>query len=280
MRKAQKTQIEETFSLMGKVHEEIRKQISEGNREAAMQLLNDCQEGAIQAGNLIEQTEGEDAPAIGKIEEYCETCYRIYENVSGEEPQNPSGVYRLLQKVLASMESSVRLTVPVRLEIAFFCYKASMSDCLESIYFAAKEDPTCDAYFIPIPYYDRYPNGAFGEMHYEAEGCYPDTYELVDWQKYNLEIRKPDIIYIMNPYDGRNRVTSVHPDYYAERLRGMTDCLVYVPYYISAQGPKPGMAITPGLLYSDLTFVQSEQVRDVYIKYFLNESCIEGKCVV
>ena len=41
MRKAQKTQIEETFSLMGKVHEEIRKQIAEGNREAAMQLLSD-----------------------------------------------------------------------------------------------------------------------------------------------------------------------------------------------------------------------------------------------
>ena len=185
MRKAQKTQIEETFSLMGKVHEEIRKQISEGNREAAMQLLSDCQEGAIQAGNLIEQTEGEDALAISKIEEYCETCYRIYENVSGEEQQNPSGVYRLLQKMLAAMDSSVRMTVPVRLEIAFFCYKASMSDSLESIYFAAKEDPACDAYFVPIPYYDKYPNGAFGEMHYEAEGCYPDTYELVDWQKYS-----------------------------------------------------------------------------------------------
>ncbi len=276
MRKAQKQQIEETFSLMGKVHEEIRKQIADGNRENVLQLLSDCQEGAIQAGNLIEQVEGEDAPAIGRIEEYCETCYRIYENVSGEEEQNPSGVYRLLQKMLAAMESGVRLTVPVRLEIAFFCYKASMSDSLESIYFAAKEDPTCDAYFIPIPYYDKYPNGAFGEMHYEAEGCYPDTYELVDWQKYNVEQRRPDIIYIMNPYDGANLVTSVHPDYYAERLRNLTDCLVYVPYNISPADPRPEKSMAPGVLFSDLMFVQSDHIRDVYIENFLKHNDIEG----
>ena len=277
MRKAQKTQIEETLALMGKVHEEIRKQIAEGRKENVLQLLNDCQEGAIQAGNLIEQVEGEEAPSLRLIEEYCETCYRIYENVLQEEPQNPSGIYRLLQKALAAVDSSVRLTVPVRLEIAFFCYKASMSDCLESIYFAAKEDPSCDAYFIPIPYYDKYPNGAFGEMHYEGEGCYPDTYELVDWKKYNVEVRRPDIIYIMNPYDGQNRVTSVHPDYYAERLRELTDCLVYVPYYISAGNLGPGMVGgAPGVLFSDLMFVQSEKLRDACIEDFLKANDIEG----
>ncbi len=276
MRKAQKTQIEETFALMGKAHEEIRRQIADGNRENVLRLLNDCQEGAIQAGNLIEQIEGEDAPSIGKIEEYCEACYRVYENVSEGNEQNPSGVYRLLQKALAAMDSSVRLTVPVRLEIAFFCYKASMSDSLESIYFAAKEDPACDAYFIPIPYYDKYPNGAFGEMHYEAEGCYPDTYELVDWEKYNVEQRRPDIIYIMNPYDNGNMVTSVHPDFYAERLRNLTDCLVYVPYNISLTTPGPEKAAAPGVLFSDLMFVQSDCIRDAYIENFLKINDFEG----
>ena len=252
MRKTQKRKIEETLTLMGKVHEEIRHQMTEGRRENVLQLLQDCQEGAIQAGNLIEQAEGEEAPSIRPIEAYCETCYRIYESVRQGEPQNPSGVYRLLQKGLAAMDSSVRQTVPVRLEIAFFCYKASMSDCLESIYFAAKEDPSCDVYFVPIPYYDRNPNGALGKMHYEGEECYPDTYQLTDWREYDVEARRPDIIYIMNPYDGQNRVTSVHPAYYAERLRKLTDCLVYVPYYISAGKTGPGMTGgTPGVRFSD-----------------------------
>ncbi len=276
MRKVQKKQIEETIALIGKVHEEIRKQLADGNRENVMRLLSDAQEGAIQMGNLIEQLEGEDASSIHPIEEYCETCYRLYEELASEEEQNPSGVYRLLKKMLTAVDNSVRMTVPVRLEIAFFCYKASMSDCLESIYFAAKEDPSCDAYFIPIPYYDRNPNGSFGEMHYEAEGYYPDSYELVDWKKYNVEMRRPDIIYIMNPYDDRNLVTSVHPDFYAGRLRDLTDCLVYVPYFVHMEVPDKGMGTTPGVLYSDLTFVQSENIRNCYIESFLNENDMEG----
>ena len=77
MRKTQKTQIEATLTLMGKVHEEIQKQMAEGRKENVLQLLNDCQEGAIQAGNLIEQTEGEDAPSIRPIEERRHTsCWR------------------------------------------------------------------------------------------------------------------------------------------------------------------------------------------------------------
>ena len=43
MRKTQKTQIEQTLTLMGKVHEEIRKQMTEGRKENVLQLLNDCQ---------------------------------------------------------------------------------------------------------------------------------------------------------------------------------------------------------------------------------------------
>jgi hypothetical protein len=42
---------------------------------------------------------------------------------------------------------------PNQIEVAFLSYKASMSDCIETIYLAAKADPMCDAYWIPIPYY-------------------------------------------------------------------------------------------------------------------------------
>ncbi len=276
MRKAQKTQIEETFSLMEKAHEEIRKWLAQGNRENVLQLLGDCQDGAIQSGSLIEQTEGGDSPAVSAIEAYCETCWQIYEKTDRGEEQSPSGVHRLLQKMLAVAASSVRLSVPVRLEIAFFCHKASMSDSLESIYFAAKSDPSCDAYFIPIPYYDRYPDGTFGERHYEAEGYYPDSYDLVDWKSYDVETRRPDIIYIMNPYDNINRVTSVHPDFYASRLRNLTDCLVYMPYHVYKENVSAGSGSAPGALFSDLMFVPSEHVRDQQIERLLTANEIEG----
>ena len=80
----------------------------------------------------------------------------------------------------------------------------------------------------------------------------------------------------MNPYDGGNRVTSVHPDFYAERLRNLTDCLVYVPYNISLTLPGPEKAAAPGVLFSDLMFVQSDFIRDAYIESFLKVNDFEG----
>lgn len=117
-----------------------------------------------------------------------------------------------------------------KIEAAFFCYKASMSDSLESVYFAAKEDPICDAYFIPIPYFERNPDGSFGQMHLDDAGCYSDRYELTDWQKYDVGSRRPDVIFIMNPYDDQNYVTSVHPAFYSSRLKNYTDILIYIEY--------------------------------------------------
>ena len=271
MRRARKKQIEEIISLIREAHEEIRKQIAEQNIDMVRRLLGDCQESAIQVGNLIEQEEGEGASPVHNIEEYCEACYQIYSDMEKNE-QSPSGVYRLLQKRLTAVENSVMQTVLVRLEVAFFCYKASMSDCLESIYFTAKKDPLCDAYFIPIPYFDKNSDGSFGEMHYEGEGCYPDTYELTDWKTYNVEMRRPDIIYIMNPYDDTNLVTSVHPDFYARRLKDLTDCLVYVPYFVHVINMPPSTALAPGILYSNMTFVQSEDIREYYTRNLLEKS--------
>ena len=61
----------------------------------------------------------------------------------------------------------------IKLEVVFFPYKVSMWDSLESIWFAARDDENCDAYVVPIPYYDRLPNGEFGTMHYEGN-LYPE----------------------------------------------------------------------------------------------------------
>ncbi len=265
MRKSQKKWIEETIALMEAAHEEIRRQLAGQSGDMVRQLLGSCQESAIQIGQLIEETEGEDAPGVESLEKYCEICWSIYEETERREAQSPSGIYRLLQKGLTAAANRIRQTVPVRLEIAFFCYKASMSDSLESIYFAAKADPECDAYFIPIPYYDRGPDGRLGTMHYEGEGYYPDTYELTDWREYDVEARRPDIAYIMNPYDDKNYVTSVHPDFYARRLKELTDCLVYIPYSVYAKPPILSTVLMPGVLCSRLVFVQSEYVRGIYI---------------
>ena len=89
--------------------------------------------------------------------------------------------------------------IPVRKEVVFFPYKASMWDSLESVYLAAKEDPECDAYCVPIPYYVRNPDRSLGQMHYEGNE-YPKNIEVIDWQSWAGGERKPDVIYIHNPF--------------------------------------------------------------------------------
>ncbi|MCL2100243.1 MAG: CDP-glycerol glycerophosphotransferase family protein [Fibromonadales bacterium] len=129
---------------------------------------------------------------------------------------------------IKNLKSVFDSEVKVKVEALFLPYKASMWDSLESIYLAAKDDPNCDAFVMPIPYYDR-KNGKLTEMHWETG--YPKNIPLIDYRKYNIEERCPDMIFIHNPYDGLNTITSVHPDYYSDKLKNFTDCLVYVPYY-------------------------------------------------
>lgn len=54
--------------------------------------------------------------------------------------------------------------------------------------------------------------GRLGEMHDEG-AQYPKNIEITRYQEYNLEERHPDAIYIHNPYDDLNNVTSF-PEYY------------------------------------------------------------------
>lgn len=166
---------------------------------------------------------GEQSILVQRFENLYKELYEVsQENVS----------VKRLQQLIKEIKGQAKGLHPDRIEVAFFCYKASMSDCFESIYFAAKADPQCDAYFVPIPYYDRNADGSFGTMHLEGIGYYSDSYELIDWRKYDVEARRPDVIFIMNPYDGENRVTSVHPNYYTYELKKYTNNLIYIDYGI------------------------------------------------
>jgi len=74
---------------------------------------------------------------------------------------------------------------------------------------------------------------------------------------------------VHNPYDENNYVTSVHPNFYCKRLKNLTDCLVYVPYFVCAGDEIPAHFCTlPGTFYAHKVIVQSENMRQSYIKHF------------
>lgn len=274
MRKMHQQQAVEFIKLLDQAHSEIKNAIEKKDFSAAQSLLADCQEGAIQLGNLIEATEGEGFVAISLLEEYCEFVYEFHESLAGGEDIAAGKVYKLLRNQAIKISNSVRNDIKIRKEVVFLPYKASMWDSLESVWKAADEDPDCDAYVVPIPYYDKNPDGSFREMHYEGN-LYPKDVPVTGYQDYDLAERRPDMIFIHNPYDEYNYVTSVHPDFYSYKLKEYTDKLVYIPYYILAEpdlNNKESLenmahfCTVSAVQHADQVIVQSEAMREAYIK--------------
>ena len=277
MRKVQKKQAEKFMGILGQAHREIEKALEREKREIALDLLEQCQSGALELGTSIEEQEGTGIPTVKLFEDYCEGLYQIYEKVRLGEAVNGKKEYKTLQKYLVQIENSIKHEIPERREAVFLPYKASMWDSLESVWRAAWEDPDCDAYVIPIPYYDRNPDGSLGELHYEGDQ-YPEDVPITRYEDYDFEKRQPDLIFIHNPYDEFNYVTSVHPFFYAKNLKQFTEKLVYIPYFVlgevdpdnkeAVEGMKH-FCTTPGVIYADRVIVQSESMRQVYVNVMI-----------
>lgn len=272
MRNAQKQEVLGCIESLYQAHEEIKNALNGDNYSLVQNMFSQCQEFAVSLGENIEKLEGEGHATVACLEEYCEMLYRVY----GELDSGGAGsskIYKKLRRQLLKVESSARNDIRVRKEAVFLPYKASMWDSLESVWKAADEDPDCDAYVIPIPYYDKKPDGSFGEMHYEAD-LYSKYVPVVSYESYDFEKRRPDMIFIHNPYDECNFVTSIHPNFYSKRLKEYTEQLIYIPYFVLGElkayekdrvEKMKHFCTVPGVINADKVIVQSEDMRKVYV---------------
>ncbi len=256
MRKAQKEQAKDFLCLLEQVYEVIEKQMKDGNTEAVCGLLEETQQGMILLGQMIEQSEGAESAVISFIEEYCEEIYQIHKKLLCRETV-AAGEVCALRQMTAHITDSIN-DVGEQLEMLFLPYKASMWDSLESVWMEADADPNCIAYVMPIPYYDRDANGNFEKFHYEGKE-FPEYVPIIHYDDYDLEEHQPDVIFIHNPYDNYNYVTSIEPKYYSGELKKYTKRLVYIPYYVTAGKLNEGQTLCPVYSNVDDIIVQGEK---------------------
>jgi hypothetical protein len=240
--------------------------------------------GALSA--LIGVPEG--AQAAGMLKGGCFDCARALCEIDDLFSET-ADEYRSFVESAANADDALSLNVyadlfaklltkaKIKLEFVFFTYKISMFDSFETIVRAAAADPDIEAFVVPIPYYDRNDDFSFGRMNFESMKNLPQYADLniVDFSYYNLALRRPDAIFFNNPYDNKNAVTSVHPDYYSDILRPYTDLLVYIPYFILGENRNypiemlpPHFAETFGCVFADRVFVQSPDYAAAYEKRF------------
>ncbi len=265
MRKHQQKKILGLILTLNEAHAELKRLLARRDIAAAVKLLAQCQDFVIQIGSHIEGIAGEGTHTVALLEQCHEALYLAAEQINGKDRESAAGRIRHL---LNAVEESVRRELaPDKIEVVFLPYKAAMWDSLESIWLAARDDPGCDAHVIPIPYFDRLPNGGLGQMHYEGDQ-YPDYVPITDWQTYDIEANHPDIIFIHSPYDDGNTITSIHPFFYSKRLKDFTDLLAYVPYFVCVDDVPEHFCVCTGTMYAGKVYVQSEKIRQTYIREF------------
>jgi hypothetical protein len=247
MRKYQQQQILNIFNT-----------IQKGQKEA---LYNDCQECVQSCIRYIEGINSNCTKTIELLKEHEALLEKA--KTAWVDKDLLKKRLRYIEKVAAEEFQSVQ----EKPDIVFLSYKASMSDSIESIYLAAKNDPDVNVYFIPIPYYNK---DEPSKMIYEGAECYGENIECTYYRDYDITTRYPDVIFTFNPYDNINVVTSIHPDYYCALIQNYTGYLVYIPYATSDKDivNYDLFCITPGNVYADKVFIESDFVRDFYIKVF------------
>ena len=275
MRKKKKEQIISLLQCYKEAHSTIRKGIEEGRGEEAISLLVLCQEGMEKIEQDTEKELDGKAEREALFSSYQEELYFSYlsliktdEEESEENLDSPaldsqqvSCAKRAISHLdraeayFSKIEEEIA-SIPVKTLHLFLPYKASMWDSMESVYFAALQDSSCEALVMPITYYEK-EDGKFGKrINERAE--FPSEIETID-EGFSLEEAQPDVIYIHNPYDDKNILTSVDPRYYSFHLKDYTENLVYIPYYTTMGKAGFGSLFMPAYRYVHHIVVQSEE---------------------
>lgn len=237
----------------------------QGQRDIVCNLLTECQQAAIDIGEAIEREEGQGTYTVVLLEQYCEQLYRTSQTLDQMDRLIKECLE--LSELLQKIKESVERKIPTKYEVVFFPYKASMWDSMESVWMAAKEEPNVEAYVVPIPYFERNADHSLGVMHDESSQ-YPEYVPITPWKEYDVKGRHPDMIFIHNPYDNANHVTSIHPDFYSSKLKTYTDMLVYIPYFVAIDDVDEKFCILPATIHADKVILQSEKIRQKYVSCF------------
>lgn len=246
--------------------------LQEGRIAEVPQLLVDSQDAAVALGSHIEKLYGVQTQTVAALEQYCNALYQV--SVAMDEA-SLIALAESIEVIYAVYEEEF----PEKKEIVFLPYNASMWDSLESVWMAARDDEECEAYVVPIPYYGLGVNRTVKEFRYDGDR-FPEYVPITHYKDYDLELHHPDMIFIHNPYDACNLVTSVAQDFYSSRIKEFTDKLVYIPYFVVSEidpkdqgtiGAINKLWLYPAVTHADLVIVQSEDMRQIYINEYMKE---------
>lgn len=270
MKKQKKAELQKVLTLLAQVHSLIIQDIQQQKMDEVVKGLEDCLLCVQTLEEELQSKRAQKQALLANVTEYKQIISAIYLLLEKQTPLPLANIQTQLDRCLAQMNQTLTTSSTPKPLICFLPYKVSMWDSLASIYEAAAQDEHVDILVMPIPYFERTEDGSFGKLCYEGE-LFPTNVPITHYETVDLQALAPTVIYIHNPYDEHNYVTSVHPDYYASQLQELCDQLVYVPYFVLDEKDLgiedvQYLANTPGVIYADSVVVQSAKVKHYYVE--------------
>ena len=249
-----------------KIYADIKEQLSE----------EDCiviQENAINIGNAIEAylDECTAADIVSLLEALCEGVYSAYQHiVSGERVDSVNDIKTIIGNVCKKVEEEV-LSIK---EVLFVLFKPECFEVYRQYYnkHIAEKNTRVSVILSPL-FYKKYSGEVYDSVY--APEKVTQGVELTDYDSYDVSLHHPDIIYIQQPYDQWNPVMRCDERYYSAVLKNSTDRLIYIPWFIVDEFTDTDYrqyhnmkeyALMPGVVNADTVYLQSENMRKVYIK--------------
>ena len=252
MTNAVREQIIGTWELAGEIGTELecnQEIFLSGQAEGFLELLEEYQGAIVAIGDVIDNNmpAEEQEKIIPSLEEYCEEIYKLSLCSDKEAYMNQCAVLKSIHEKVSPLLYGIK----GKKTALFLPYKYSMWDSLDSIYLAVKDDPDWEAVVMPIPYMEMDKEKDTKEWKYEG-GAFVNI-PIVSFKEYDITEKQFDVIYIHNPYDNYNLVTSVATEYYSAELKKHCNILVYVPYFFTGKEfPDVHLSLPP---YANMDYI-------------------------
>lgn len=282
MRRQFKTQLTDIIQQLKTLNRQLLLEAEQGEMVSLGDALADEQDAMISVGNQIEAAEGEGTEAVKLLESGCEILWNLSQAGDGARQEEPAGqempaeqrlsrnsplsedsklFWEQLDQILDQVCQEIE-NLPEQIVAVFLPYKASMWDCMESVWKAACADPLCIPYVVPVPYFDLKDGQVLGRR-YEGYDL-PDYVPVTDYRKLSLEELRPEMAYLHNPFDDCNLVTRLLPEYFSSNLKKFVQKLVYIPYYVTGDAVYVTHRYQPSYHNFDYIVTQSEKMIDSY----------------
>ena len=250
--------------------------------------LENMQQTAIDMGTLIESVKGEGTQTVKCLEELCELIYEC--SVQLGQADDIAACITAMQNKIVETEQFLQTELLAQNQVVIFIDKAEHWHFVEWYWKKLIKTGNTDIFIVPLPYFYKNYDGTCYASKYEFEEikkCIDSSIQrsrdknvesctkVVEYNEFDVKLHHPEQIIIQNPCDEWNQAITLLEDYYSRNLQKYTDQLVYIVPFRVEEFTKANYreyhnmqyyCTMPGVVRADVVYVQSENMREVYIQ--------------